>query len=266
MQRQRENLARQRQTISHPRDRRVRQLSKKEKRNEKLEAQKARRRSEEALRVLRFCWFREQCLALGHTTTPVPARTVELLTRLYVDRNVDEVAALRAERNPQTGRIGKLEALREHELRQMHSAEGIAIPSLGDADDVEILTTVWDGAADTVSVVAATTLTLGAEEGEDEKESRRALAAKLRPIEELREARDVPLHPAMLGTRRRKTAKSGGSGGATNQSSAKSLTTARKDRRQARAAAAVASAKSRVKHNRKAQLSANREMDSNMDD
>lgn len=150
----------------------------------RLESQKNRLKAELTQQVLRFYWFREQCLALQYTTTAVPEEVVYPLTQLYIDRNAEEVKELMALRNPPTGRIKTLEAMHEQEMDAFRSSKGLLIPSLLDADDVEILTDIWDGTKETVSVVPTTGISLGQRSIVDADLQR--LRVRLRPIAALR--------------------------------------------------------------------------------
>lgn len=192
MRRALQNAAREKRVVPHPRDRSVRQIEKKEKRAIRLDAQKSRLKSEQTLQLMRFFWFREQCVALGYTTEAVPDDVIALLARLYVERNDEEVAELKAQRNPPLGRIKTLEATRQQELDELVSTKGLRIPSMSDADDVEILTDIWDGTKETATVVAA----VGFSSSSRPAPSREALAQlseRLRPVAEVREDAPVTL-------------------------------------------------------------------------
>lgn len=186
------NSAREKREVPHPRDRSVRQLEKKEKRAIRLDAQKSRLRTEQTLHLMRFFWFREQCVALGYTTAAVPDDVVALLAQLYVERNDEEVAELKAQRNPPLGRIKTLEATRQQEMDELASAKGLRIPSLGDADDVEILTDIWDGTKETVTVVAAVGFS-AMNRPAPTREALAQLSERLRPVSEVRDEAPVTL-------------------------------------------------------------------------
>lgn len=186
------NSAREKQAVPHPRDRSVRLLEKKEKRATKLEAQKTKLKTEQTLQLMRFFWFREQCIALGHTSAAVPEATVALLVRLYVDRNIAEVAALQAQRTPPLGRIKVLEATRQAEEDELQSAKGLRVPSLMDDDDVEILTQIWDGAPETVTVVPLTGFSMQRRPAPTDA-ALAELSRRLRPVAEVREEAPVTL-------------------------------------------------------------------------
>ncbi|KPI87058.1 hypothetical protein ABL78_3870 [Leptomonas seymouri] len=186
------NSAREKQAVPHPRDRSVRQLEKKEKRAVRLEAQKTRLKTEQALHLMRFFWFREQCIVLGYTTEAVPDDVVALLARLYVERNDEEVAELKAQRNPPLGRIKTLEAMRQQEMDELASAKGLRMPSLSDADDVEILTEIWDGTKETVAVVGAVGFSM-ANRPAPSRVALEQLSERLRPVAEVREEAPVTL-------------------------------------------------------------------------
>lgn len=192
MQRALLNSAREKRAVPHPRDRSVRQLEKKEKRAIRIEAQKTRLKTEQTLHLMRFFWFREQCSALGYTTTPVPEDVIALLAQLYVERNDEEVAELKAQRNPPLGRIKTLEAARQQEMDELASAKGLRIPSLGDADDVEILTEIWDGTKETVTVVSAVGFSMAGRPAPS-REALAQLSERLRPVTEVREEAPVTL-------------------------------------------------------------------------
>lgn len=192
MQRKVDRIVREKRTVSHPRDRKVRQLERKEKREVRLAEQKERLKSEQTQRLVRYFWFREQCIALGYVDRAVPEEEILLLAQLYIDRNRDEIAQLKQERNPPTGRIRQLEAARVGEMDAFRSAKGLDVPSLADADDVEILTQIWDGLAETVVVVPSASVSLGTRALSPQKLA--AVSARLRPIEEVR-TRATPLLP-----------------------------------------------------------------------
>ncbi|KAK7202266.1 hypothetical protein NESM_000298100 [Novymonas esmeraldas] len=180
------NSARETRAVPHPRDRAVRQLEKREKRIVRLDEQKTRLKTEQALRLMRFFWFREQCLALGYTSSAVPEDTVALLAQLYVDRNKEELAALRAQRNPPAGRIKVLEATLQAELDELHSTKGLRLPSLADADDVEILTEIWDGAPETATVVPVAGFSMQ-RRAPPAPDALARLSQRLRPVAEVRD-------------------------------------------------------------------------------
>ncbi|KPA81809.1 hypothetical protein ABB37_04078 [Leptomonas pyrrhocoris] len=186
------NSAREKRAVPHPRDRSVRQLEKKEKRAIRLDAQKTRLKSEQTLHLMRFFWFREQCGALGYVTEAVPDDVVALLAQLYVERNDEELAELKAQRNPPLGRIKTLEALRQQEMDELASAKGLRMPSLSDADDVEILTEIWDGTKETVMVVNAVGFSL-ANRPRPTRAVLAQLAERLRPVAEVRKEAPVTL-------------------------------------------------------------------------
>jgi translation machinery-associated protein 16 len=186
------NSAREKRAVPHPRDRSVRQLEKKEKRAIRLDAQKTRLKTEQTLQLMRFFWFREQCIALNYTTTAVPDDVVALLAQLYVERNDDEVAVLKMQRNPPLGRIKTLEATRQREMDELMSVKGLRVPSLSAADDVEILTDIWDGTKETVTVVRAVGFSMASRPAP----SRAALAQlseRLRPVADVRDEAPVTL-------------------------------------------------------------------------
>ncbi|KAG5490803.1 hypothetical protein JKF63_00925 [Porcisia hertigi] len=186
------NIAREKRAVPHPRDRSVRQLEKKEKRAARLDAQKNKLKMEQALQFMRFFWFREQCIALGCKTSAVPDETVAQLVQLYVDRNKEEMSALRALRNPPVGRIRVLEATLQSEEDELHSAKGLRVPSMTNADDVEILTEIWDGAQETVTVVPLTGFSMQHRKSPT-KEALEKLRQCLRPVTEIRQETPVTL-------------------------------------------------------------------------
>ncbi|CAC9553188.1 conserved hypothetical protein [Leishmania infantum JPCM5] len=186
------NSAREKRAVPHPRDRSVRQLEKKEKRAVRLDAHKTRLKMEKTLQLMRFFWFREQCIALGYTATAVPEETVAQLVELYVDRNKEEMSALRLQRNPPMGRIKVLEATLQAEEDELHSAKGLRVPSMTDADDVEILTEIWDGAQETVTVVPLTSISMQ-HRTPPTKEALEQLLQRLRPVADIRKEAPVTL-------------------------------------------------------------------------
>lgn len=192
MQRALANLAREKREVPHPRDRSVRQLEKKERRAIRLGIQKTRLKTEQALQLMRFFWFREQCIALGYTMTAVPDDVVAQLAQLYVERNDEEVAELKAQRNPPRGRIKALEATRQQEMDELASAKGLRVPNLADADDVEILTEIWDGTKETATVVSAVGFSM-AGRAAPSRAALAQLAGSLRPVAEVREEAPVTL-------------------------------------------------------------------------
>ncbi|GET93739.1 hypothetical protein, conserved [Leishmania tarentolae] len=186
------NSAREKRAVPHPRDRSVRQLEKKEKRAIRLDAQKNKLKMEKTLQLMRFFWFREQCIALGYTTTAVPEETVVQLVHLYVNRNKEELSALRLQRNPPVGRIKVLEATLQAEEDELHSAKGLRVPSMTDADDVEILTEIWDGAPETVTVVPLSSVSMQ-HSTPPTKEALEQLLQRLRPVGDIRKEAPVTL-------------------------------------------------------------------------
>lgn len=145
-------LRRETQALTHPRDRKVRQLQKKEKRLSKMMNRKQMQTNARLLKVMRFIWFRTQCVALGYTTTPVPADVIPLLVQLYINRNLDELMELKSRPNPPAGRIKEIETVYAEEM-EAFKGSGLEIPVLTNSDDVEILTEIWDGIPETSCVV-----------------------------------------------------------------------------------------------------------------
>lgn len=139
--------------LPHPRDRKVRQLQRKEKRFLKLESRKQVQVDARIQRAMRFLWFRTQCLALGYHTK-VPVDDVPILVQLYVDRHEDELRQLKALNSPPAGRIKEIEALHAKE-KEMFTNSGFEVPILTSSDDFEILTEIWDGIPETASVLTA---------------------------------------------------------------------------------------------------------------
>ncbi|KAG5489069.1 hypothetical protein JIQ42_00691 [Leishmania sp. Namibia] len=186
------NSACKKRAIPHPRDRSVRQLEKKEKRAIRLDAQKTRLKMQQTTQLMRCFWFREQCITLGHTTTAVPGDTIAQLVQLYVDRNKEEILALRAQRNSPVGRIKVLEATLQAEKDELHSAKGLQVPSMTDACDVEILTEIWDGMQETVTVVPLTGFSMQ-HRTPLTTEALEQLRRRLRPVAEIRKEAPVAL-------------------------------------------------------------------------
>lgn len=145
-------LRRETQALTHPRDRKVRQLQKKEKRLSKMMNRKQMQSNARLLKVMRFIWFRAQCLALGYTTAPVPSDIIPLLVQLYINRNLDELRDIKARPNPPVGRIKEIETVYAEEM-EAFKGSGLEIPVLSNSDDVEILTQIWDGIPETSCVI-----------------------------------------------------------------------------------------------------------------
>ncbi|CCW63243.1 unnamed protein product [Phytomonas sp. EM1] len=179
------NAKREVKQLSHPRDRRVRQLEKKEKRNKRLVGNKNKIKAAEAQKVARFFWFREQCKALGCTHKPIFSDDVLPLIQLYINRNQKEISELKSLRNPPHGSIKQLEMMFEAEMDAFRSTKGVAIPSLVDADDVEILTEIWDGQAETAVVVPVQHVSLGQKVIDENK--LHALEARIKSIDAVRQ-------------------------------------------------------------------------------
>lgn len=150
------------QALAHPRDRRTRQLEKYEKRADRLAGQKNKHKMIEDRLHVRFLWFREQCQALGYTHTRVPEDHVLPLVQLFIDRNDEEMQLLRSTRNAPRGQLRRLEAAREVDMDALRSSKGFTVPSLRRSEDVEILTSIWDGLAATMVVVPRASVSLGA--------------------------------------------------------------------------------------------------------
>ncbi|CCW70052.1 unnamed protein product [Phytomonas sp. Hart1] len=171
--------------LSHPRDRRVRQLEKKRKRNERLVKNKSKIKAGDAQKVARFFWFREQCKALGCTQEPISSDEMLSLMQLYINRNQKEIRELMSLRNPPHGRIRQLEAMLEAEMEAFRSTKGVAIPSLANVDDIEILTEIWDGQTETAVVVPVNYLSLGPKVINESK--LQALEARIKSIDAVRQ-------------------------------------------------------------------------------
>lgn len=137
--------------LPHPRDRKVRQLERKEHRLKKLEKRKQFQEEARIQRALRFLWFRTQCFALEYKTV-VPSDDVPVLIQLYIDRHEDELRHLKSLKNPPAGRIKEINALSREEQEAFMSS-GFEIPILTTSDDFDILTEIWDGCPETASVL-----------------------------------------------------------------------------------------------------------------
>lgn len=146
-----QQLTKEKMQLRHPRDRKVRQLQRKEKRYLKLESRKQVQVDARVQRAMRFLWFRTQCLALGYHST-VPVDDVPILVQLYIDRHDDELRQLKSLKNPPAGHIKELEVLHTKE-QEMFTVSGFEIPVLTNSDDFEILTEIWDGIPETASVL-----------------------------------------------------------------------------------------------------------------
>lgn len=180
--------------LSHPRDRRVRQLEKQQARADRVSARELKRKQEKERMLLRMIWFREQCIALGCTRTAVPRKWWQPLVQLFISRNDEEIAALKAMRNPPVGRIRLLEHMASEEMAELGSGKGFEIPALGSGAEVEVLTEVWDGAGETVSVLAKDHVRLAAEaDREGVALLRQELAVRVRPIEDVRAGAEAVL-------------------------------------------------------------------------
>lgn len=140
------------QALSHPRDRKVRQLQKKEKRMSKMAKRKQTQNDIKIKKAMRFLWFRTQCIALGRTTSPLNEEEAVVLTKLYISRHQEELQIIKSRSNPPIGRIKEIELLyrEEHEAFQ---SSGLEIPVVTSSDEIEILTTIWDGLPETSSVL-----------------------------------------------------------------------------------------------------------------
>lgn len=180
----RQEKVREKSQLCHPRDRRVRQMEKKDKRTARLAMQKDRLTLDKALRNMRLFWFRQQCIALGYLMDPVPRDRILPLVQLYINRNEGEIEVLRKCRNPPNGRIKQLQQVMEVEMDAFRSAKGIEIPVLTTGDDVEILTSIWDGEPETAVVVPVTGVSIGA--GKVDAEGIHSLQQLLRPMVEVR--------------------------------------------------------------------------------
>ncbi|KAG8343825.1 putative Translation machinery associated protein 16 [Trypanosoma vivax] len=177
--------------ISHPKARKVRQLERQTRRQERLSVNEEKRHAKALLECTRFIWFREQCLALGRTQAAFSHAEAKALTTLYVSRNDEELAALKNQRNPPVGRIKTIEALKTSELDLFNSSKGIAIPDIMDSDNLEILTTIWDGRANTIGVVPRVALCCA---DPVDQATLDVLKAKLLPVDEVRE-KAAPVTP-----------------------------------------------------------------------
>lgn len=176
--------------LAHPRDRKVRQLEKRQARADRVSGQELKRKQEKERQLLRMIWFREQCIALGHTKKAIPRAWWLPLVRLFIGRNDAELASLKAMRNPPVGRIRVLEHMIEEEMGELRSSKGFEIPSLGSDDEVEILTEVWDCLLETSVVLEKDYVTMPASSKDEEDAGvvQRELAARLKPIDEVRAA------------------------------------------------------------------------------
>ncbi|EAN78173.1 Protein of unknown function (DUF2962), putative [Trypanosoma equiperdum] len=145
--------------VTHPKSRKVRQLQRQSRREKRISEQKGKRNAKAALEAARFFWFREQCLALGRTKLAFSREEAQVLTEQYLKRNDEEIVALKSMRNPTAGRIKILEAMKTSEADDFNSSKGIVIPDITNSDNLEILTSIWDGRADTAGVVRRVGLT-----------------------------------------------------------------------------------------------------------
>lgn len=168
--------------LPHPRDRKVRQLQRKEQRLRKLERRKEIQEDIRIQKALRFLWFRMQCLALKYEKV-VPDDDIPILIELYIGRHEDELLQLKSLTNPPTGRIREIEAVFTEE-REKFMNSGFEIPVLTDNNDFEILTEIWDGLPETASVIA-TEFVKGPSGGVNDVR-KRELKNRLIPLDDVR--------------------------------------------------------------------------------
>lgn len=188
MSRRDQDVVRMTKLLAHPEDRRVRQLERKQARFNRADNQATKRKQDKERMLARTIWFREQCIALGYTKEAVPAELVVPLVRLFIGRNAAEIAELKQMRNPPLGRIRLLEHMTLDEVTALRSGKGFEIPVLESADEVEILTEMWDLLPETAVVLERTTVSTGGrtEPTEAERAVMRELQSRLRPIAEVR--------------------------------------------------------------------------------
>lgn len=175
------SIHKERKNVCHPRDRKVRQLEKKEKHILKKENRRINQKNERAKRAMRFLWFRKQCQALG--SHPMSEEEIILLTQLYINRHLDELAELKTRINLPKGRITEIQSCLADELSQFQGS-GFEVPVLSNSDDVEILTQIWDGIPETSCVVE--TEFVQSSESIDEGKLQ-ALKKRLVSLEEIRQ-------------------------------------------------------------------------------
>ncbi|ORC85571.1 uncharacterized protein TM35_000341830 [Trypanosoma theileri] len=173
--------------FAHPNSRKVKQIQRQTRRGERINKQEKKLHSQELLEAMRFFWFREQCLTLGRLRSAFTPEESQALTTLYLSRNDEEIASLKSLRNPPLGRIKTIEALKTSEFDAFHSSKGIVIPNIADEDNVEILTEIWDGRADTVTVVPRCSLSFNSSFSTKVTAILEDLKEKLKPIDQVRE-------------------------------------------------------------------------------
>lgn len=135
-------------SLPHPKDRKVGQFQKQQRRAAKISAQKDALSSKQNLVVFRFLWFREQVQYLldnGLLQVPLLPSDLSILLRLYLSRNDAEVAVLKSFRNPPAGRIKQLCAVKQVEEDQFQSTKGLLVPNLLTDAGVHALVSNWDG-------------------------------------------------------------------------------------------------------------------------
>lgn len=204
----RNKLRKEAQAVSHPRDRKVRQLQKKEKHVVKMEQRKQAQVDIRLRKAVGFLWFRVQCIALEFTATAVPAGIIPSLVQLYINRNLDELTELKGRRQPPTGRIREIQGLYDEEMAAFQSC-GLEVPVLNSDEEVEVLTQIWDGLPETAAVIRTEMVKVGPLMSDAEFLN---LASKLVPLQDVhcRAANTLPrrLHKE-LSTQRQKSVKSG---------------------------------------------------------
>lgn len=141
-------------SIPHPKDRKIDQLQRQMRHNYKLEANKDKRKSLDALTAARFYWFRCQLQTLASQPdsfyTP---EVLEALIQMHIERNVQEIADMKKEKKRvQTGRINYLEEQMKYES-QLFATKGLPAPDITDKEIREIMLEIWDGDGRTVNCV-----------------------------------------------------------------------------------------------------------------
>ncbi|KAH9578176.1 Translation machinery-associated protein 16 [Trypanosoma melophagium] len=192
--------------LVHPNSRKVKQLHRQSRRDERINKQEKKLHAQELLEAMRFFWFREQCLTLGRSRSAFAPEESQALTLIYLSRNDDEIASLKSLRNPPAGRIKTIEALKTSEFDAFHSSKGIVVPDIADEDTVEILTEIWDGRSDTVGVVPRCSLSFNSSLSTKVAEIMEQLKEKLEPIDKVREeARSVAPKKALKFQKQKRT-------------------------------------------------------------
>lgn len=177
------------QALCHPKDRKVDQFQRELRRNVRLDQQKDALDNKQAIVAARTFWFREQVSSL-HRVSPAAgfsALDLAALTQLNIDKNDDEISELKKQRNPPTGRIRHLGALKQVLMDQFSSVKGISVPNILTDDGVEALTSIWDGDFRTVNCVPMMMCSSRSTQAKDLAECVEKWKSLLMPADDVRE-------------------------------------------------------------------------------